>query len=288
MKQNHFSKQLPSVAIVILTQNRCDLLLRLLSQLRGLDYPKDLLDIFLLDNGSSDNTVENIQQGFPEVHLTSSEENIGIAAGFNMAIKGVLNAERKYKYIWLVDDDAEVESQTLMPLVDVSEKDSSIAVVGSAVYEPDKRDQLITAGIRISWKKSGLVYHIPRPDEVERLFDVEIIPSCSSLIRTDVYRKLGLWDERFWLYWGDNEWCMRVLRNGYRVCCAGKSRVWHRNWVETKPHFYFQYAIHGGMRGALLFYLRHNPLCFIASVRKYVLKSYLKAAFETHHQFDSE
>jgi GT2 family glycosyltransferase len=278
---NQRSEQLPSVAIVIVTRNRCDSLLRLLSQIRELDYPREILDIFMLDNASTDGTGEKVKRFFPKAHLISNPKNLGIAISFNRGIRWVLKAERKYKYIWLLDDDAEVESQTLMPLVKAAEKDSSIAVVGSAVYEPNKRNQLITAGIRIVWKRTGLVYHIPRIEEADSLFDVEIIPSCSSLTRTDAYREIGLWDERFWLFWGDIDWCIRALRKGYRVCCFGKSRVWHKNWVETKRHFYTPYAIHAGMRGALLFYLRHNPLPYIASIRKYILKGYLKAAFES-------
>lgn len=280
LEQNHYSKPLPAVAIVTITRNRCDLLLRLFSQIRELDYPKALLDIFLLDNASTDETVEKVQQGFPEVHLSLSDENLGITHGFNAGIKEALRAERNYKYIWLLDSDAEVDRETLMPLVETAEKDPNIAIIGSAVYEPNKRDQLVTAGFHIDWKKVNITYHIPRPEDMEGLFDVELIPACSSLTRADLFSTLGLWDERFWLYWGDTEWCLRALRNGYRVCCLGKSKVWHRNWANIRPDFSFPYALHDRVRSALLFSLLYNPQHSNRGIRHFILMNYLKAAFE--------
>jgi len=88
------SRYLPAVAVVSVTRNRCEPLLRVLSQLRELDYPKGMLDIFLVDSASVDDTVERVQQEFPEVHLTESRDNLGIAAGFNMVIKLALSTER--------------------------------------------------------------------------------------------------------------------------------------------------------------------------------------------------
>ena len=278
--QNQFIKQLPPVAIVMVTRNRCEPLMRLFSQLGSLNYPKELIDIYLVDSASVDDTVENVKRYFPGVNLITIGDILGIAAGFNTAIQAALNAERDYKYIWLLDDDAEIESQTLMPLIETAEKDPNIAVVGSAVYEPDNRDQLVSAGLNINWKAANIAFHIPKTEDMEGLFDVEIIPACSALTRADVYRKLGLWDKRFWLYWGDTEWCTRALRNGYRVCCNGKSRVWHRNWAHIKPDFYFPYVLHDRIRSALLFNLLYNPSHAINGVRNLILMSYLKAAFE--------
>jgi len=279
MPQDYSSRQLPLVAIVTVTRNRCKLLLRMLLQLKKLDYPADKLSIFLVDGASTDGTVEKVRCRFPEAHIVSTKKKVQIAAAENMGIKEVLKANHKYKYIWLLDDDVEVESQTLMPLVEACENDPSIAVIGSAIYDPKQRDQLITAGLRIFWKKSGLTYYIPETSEIKNVFDVEIVGACSSLTKTDLYEKIGLWDEQFWLYWPDNDWCVRALRNGYRVCCHGKSRAWHRNWLKEQD-FYTPYILHGGIRGALLFYLRHSPLKSLASIRNYILKCYLKAAFE--------
>ena len=277
---NPNSMRLPLVAIATVTQNRCNLITRLILQLKELDYPDDLYDIFIVDDVSTDDTVEKIQQCFPEVHLTLSNENLGITAGFNMAIRAALNAEKKYKYIWLVDSDVEIEKQSLKPLVELSENDPSIGVAGSMVFEPHDKDQVVTAGFFMDWKKVNIALNVPVSDKIDGCFDVDIIPACSSLTRTNLYRKLGLWDQRFWLYWGDTEWCTRAKMNGYRVCCYGKSRVWHRNWAMVKQDFYYPFLLHDRIRNGLLFSLRYSPRQSIRGLRYLILVSYIKSAFE--------
>ncbi len=273
-------KILPSVAIVSVTHNRRGPLLRLLSQIRDLDYPGELIEIFLLDGASTDGTVERVKKDFPEVHLTIAKNNLGIAAGFNAGIKEALNSEREFKYIWLLDSDVEVDRDTLMPLVEKSESETDIAVAGSAVYDPTQRDKLVTAGLYVRWEKANVTYNRPRGDDREGSFDVDLIPACSALTRAEVYKKIGLWDERFWLYWGDTEWCARSKKSGYRVCCVGRSRAWHRNWATVKADFYFPFILHDRVRSALLFTLLYGRKHSAAGVRNMILKSYVKAAFE--------
>jgi len=275
-----FQSQWPSVAIVSVTRNRCQPLICLLSQIRKLDYPKDCLDIFLVDAASSDDTVERVKLHFPEVRLMVTGQNLGIAAGFNTGIEEVLKSGTEYKYIWLLDSDAEIEEDTLKPLVGAAEREPSIAVIGSAVYEIHRRSQIVTAGLQIDWKTSNIAYHVPKQETDDGLFDVDVIPACSSLTRTDLYRKLGIWDRRFWLYWGDTEWCTRAVEHGYRICCQIKSKVWHRNWANIQPDFNFPYALHDRTRSALLFNFLYNPEQSLKGLRSLILRGYLKAAFE--------
>jgi len=280
MTENRGLEKFPPIAALTVTQNRCALVLRMLSGVRELDYPREQIDIFVVDSASSDNTVESIRRDFPDVNLSVSNENLGIAAGFNMAIKSAMGAKRKYKYYWLLDSDVQVERQTLLPLVEVAESDPLVAVVGSAVYEPGRAEELVTAGFHIDWKNCNVCFNVPGEHSRDSTFDVELIPACSSLTRAELYEKQGLWDERLWLYWGDTEWCMRSIRNGYRVCCAGKSKVWHRNWANVKVDYYFAYMLHDRVRSALLFNLCYSPKRSLSGIRRFILTSHLKAAFE--------
>lgn len=276
------AERFPHIAVVIVTRNRRDSLLKVLSQVGRSDYPNDRIHIHLLDAYSTDGTAEKVRQLFPEAHLIEESPELGIAGVENVLISRILNTGFPYKYIWQLDDDAEIDESTLLPLVEAAESDPLIAIVGSAVYRPDQRDRLLTTGVRINWKKPGLMFHVPPQEKSDQLFDVEIVPACSSLSRIELYRddRVGLWETRFRQYWPDNEWCLRASRAGYRVCCQGRSRVWHRNWVEVERYFSAPYSIYHSTRGALLFYARHCPPEFLLNIRKYVLKCYLKAAFE--------
>jgi GT2 family glycosyltransferase len=269
------------VAVCSVTYNRRALMVRVLAQLRELDYPAERIDVFLVDNASEDDTVERIATDFPEVSLIRSDVNLGVSAGFNAAIRAALAAGRDYDYIWLLDSDAEIEPETLAPLVRAMEEDPRIGVIGSAVYDPAARDRLVTLGLRVDWSSAAVDFCRPGGPEATGLIDVELIPACSSLTRAGLCRKLGPWDERFWLYWGDTDWCARVLREGFRVCCQPQSRAWHRDWSHTRMDFGSPFMIHDDVRGGLLFNLRHSPGHSLAGVRRLMLKSALKGALES-------
>jgi GT2 family glycosyltransferase len=269
----------PAVAIVSVTFNRCEALLVLLSQLRTLDYPSERIKIFLVDNASADDTAARVRREFPEVRLTVSGENLGTSAGFNLGMIAALGDASAFEYVWLLDSDAEVEPGTLGPLVAAMNGDTRIGIVGSTIYDPSDRARLVTVGLRVNWDK-GVVSLNKCPADQVGLVDTDLIPACSLLVRTSLCHDIGLWDERFWVYWGDTDWCQRALRRGYRVCGHTKSRAWHRDWANTARTFQGPSALYDELRGALLFNLRHAPEGSPRGVRRLVLKSFAKAALE--------
>ena len=270
----------PAIAVVSVTYNRYQPLLVLLGQLREQNYDLEKLDIFLVDNASTDDTVAQVTKQFPEVHIIKNAENTGVSAGFNRSIQEALSAPREYKYLWLLDSDAEVEANTLSIMVEAMEHDDGIGVAGSSVYDPHNRQQLVTAGLRVDWQHGDIPLFIPSEEEKAPLLDVDLIPACSMLTRATVYQDIGLWDNRFPLYWGDTDWCMRVLRKGFRVCCAYESRVWHRDWSNVVRRFGASSFIREHLSGALLYFLRHDPDGRQHGVRHLLRKIYLKAALE--------
>jgi hypothetical protein len=109
---------------------------------------------------------------------------------------------------------------------------------------------------------------------------VDLIPACSLLVRSEVCRKVGPWDARFPLYWGDTDWCARVLREGYRVCCHEDSRAWHREWEAVQRGFGAPDFARDHLRGALLFFLRYAPGGRLDGVRHLILRAHAYAALE--------
>lgn len=271
---------MPSVAVVSVTYNRFEPLVILFDQLAALNYDSSCLDIFLVDNASTDDTVARVRERFPAIHIIENSENSGVSAGFNMSIEAALNADRGYQYLWLLDSDAEVEADTLKTMIDAMEEDATVGVSGSVVYDPKQRDQLVTAGLRVDWQKGDIPLFVPPADDQSKLLDVDLIPACSMLTRASIYQGVGLWDNRFPLYWGDTDWCTRVLRHGYRVCCVPASRAWHRDWSNVVRGLGADSFIRDHLRGALLYFLRHDPLGNYPGARHLMLKIYVKAGLE--------
>ena len=279
------SREWPRVAVVTVSRNRCGVLSQLLSQIEELDYPSDKIDIFVVDNASTDNTSGTVRKLFPQVNLQVASRNLGISAGFNCGVRHALaNGKTDYEYIWLLDDDVVLDKMSLRTLVEAFESDADIAVVGSAVYDISDPEQLVTAGFKTDWQKATINYHVPEGKNGQTLFDVDSIAACSLLSKAACYKEYGLWDEHFWLYWGDTEWCTRLSAMGYRICCETKSRAWHRNWALVAPHFFSPVLLYDQVRGALLFNLRHNPKTSIDGLRHLIVKSHLKAIMEIFTQ----
>ncbi len=277
-------ENLPAIAVAMVTMNRSVPLLHLLDLVANLDYPQDKIDLYIADNASTDGTVRRVRSRFPKANVIENKDNAGISAGFNQAINAALEAERTYKYIWLLDDDAVLESRSLTPLVEAAEGDPGIAAVGSVVFDIDRKDHQVTAGLNIDWKTVTLNFHRPLIQNGGDIHDVDVVAACSMFTRASVYRKLGLWDESFWLYWGDTDWCTRVKANGYRVCCHTGSKVWHRNWARVLPDFHQPIMMYDHIRGGLLFNFRHSPGGSLNGVRRMMVRNYLKAAVECFTQ----
>lgn len=273
------STDLPRIAVVSVTYNRVDPLLILLGQLRELDYDRSRIDIYLVDNGSTDGTVEKVGAAFPEVKLIELDENTGVSAGFNRSIATALEAPTTYDYLWLLDSDAEVEPNTLVPMVEAMQHNPDIGVAGSAVFDPNDRGRMVTAGLKVDWARGDIPLFLPS-SAADELLDVDLIAACSMLTRASVYAEVGVWDNRFPLYWGDTDWCARVLRSGARVCCTPQSRVWHRDWSQVPRGFGAGSFIRDHLRGGLLYFLRHDPEGFGRGARRLMLKTYLRAALE--------
>jgi GT2 family glycosyltransferase len=110
----------PKVAIVIVHWNRCNLLEQFLPSVCNTDYEN--LDVYVVDNASTDNSVAYLREHFPKVKIIELDNNYGYAGGYNRALKFI-----KADYYVLLNNDIEVPPQWLKPLVSAMEANSAIA-----------------------------------------------------------------------------------------------------------------------------------------------------------------
>ncbi|GIW47378.1 MAG: hypothetical protein KatS3mg078_1255 [Deltaproteobacteria bacterium] len=245
----------PKVAIVTVNWNKRDYVLNLLNSLKHINY--DNYNIIVVDNASTDDSVTAIKEHFPNVNLIVNSENLGGTGGFNTGIKYVLEATDKYKYIWLLDNDAVVEKDTLIELVNVAEKDEAVGIVGSMIMESDK-NFIVELGGFVNWSngtwKPNLRNHRADYLNLEDAVEVDYVAACSALIRVKVLREIGVMDERYFLHWDDIDLSLRVRKSGFKVKAVPKSRVCHG--VENKPfNILFVYY---DTRNALLTISKHR------------------------------
>ncbi len=254
------SKQLcvsPKVAIIIVNWNKRDDTLKLLRSLEGIVY--DNHDTVVVDNASTDGSAAAIREQFPGIELVVNTDNLGGTGGFNSGMRHALT-NRNYKYVWLLDNDAEVELNTLSELVDAMEQDETIGIAGSRIIDSDRRDITVEAGAFLNQDSIGvkpLFRNLRNVHNANVITEVDYVAICSAIVRTSALNRVGLMDERYFFFWDDMDWGMQFKDHGFKVVSVMNSIVYHPAFTEKRglmADYYYN------IRNSLLTYTKHNDL----------------------------
>jgi len=215
----------PSVAVMVLNYNGLRWLHNCLSSVAKTDYPN--LDVYLVDNGSVDRSVDYVQKCFPWVKIIHHATNLGFAEGYNRAIEKV-----KADYILLLNSDTEVLNQKWVKcLVDAAAADLRVAAVACKMVSMEDHSRLDSVGgMGIPFWR-GFV-DIGKEEYDRGQYDsggFEPFSFCggAALIKRDIFIRVGGFDGRFFLYNEDVDFSWRLRLLGYRVGFATKAKVAH-------------------------------------------------------------
>ncbi|MEM4648244.1 MAG: glycosyltransferase family 2 protein [Candidatus Pacearchaeota archaeon] len=218
-------KQLPKVSILILNYNGLRWLPACLSSVAKTDYPN--LEVCLIDNGSTDGSVNYVQKNFPWVKIMLNSKNLGFAEAYNKAIEKVDS-----EFIVLLNNDTEVlESNWIKYLINEAFKKPNVAAVACKLVsmdDPLRLDSVGGMGIPF-WR--GFV-DIGRNEHDRKQYDnegFEPFAFCggAALIKRNAFMKLGGFDEKFFLYMEDADLSWRLRLFGYRIAYAPKAKIAH-------------------------------------------------------------
>ncbi len=224
----------PHVCIVVLNWNDSDETLCCLQSLRGLEYPS--FEVVVVDNGSTDDSVATIRDRHPGVTVLEAGSNLGFTGGNNLGLRWAL--DRGADYGLLLNNDTDLSAAFLTLIVDAAEGDPRIGIASPSILYYDQPGTIWSAGGRIDWRRgSAAMIGLNEPDMGQfgcAPYDVDFVTGCALLIKADVMRRLGLLDERFFIYYEDTEWCVRARRAGYRTVVIPQARIWHKISSETR------------------------------------------------------
>lgn len=214
----------PSVYIIILNYNGYDDTTACLESLKELDYPD--YHVITVDNDSPDGSGVRLASfiaslGDSRFEFIESGENCGFAAGNNVGIRVAL--ERGADYIWMLNNDTEVEPDALSQLVAKIESDEHLGIVGSRLMYYHDRERVQGLG---GWYSpmTGRAGHIT---EERDLGSLAYIIGASMLVRAGVFREVGLLTEDYFLYFEELDIAERI-RGHYTQGVATGSVVYHR------------------------------------------------------------
>lgn len=217
--------ELPLVSVIIPTYNRKEILSREIESIIASDYPKDKLEIIVVDDYSSDETHKYIAQRFPSIIVLRNNDERGLAGSRNVGIKAA-----KGNYILIVDDDNIFDAFAIRELVNTLLQNETIGIVGPAMYYYKEPSRIWCMGIRRSYTTS-LTKFLGRDQQNSKEF-ADIIESedfpNAFMVRRQVIERIGLLDETtFLIHYDEADFGIRCRRAGYRVACVPQARIWH-------------------------------------------------------------
>ncbi|MDH3735652.1 MAG: glycosyltransferase family 2 protein [Nitrosopumilus sp.] len=215
------NKNTPLVSIIIVNYNGKKFLDDCFDTLQKITYSN--FEIILIDNNSTDNSIEFIKNRYPSTIIIKLEKNYGFAYPNNVGAKNA-----KGDFLLFLNNDTKVHPDFISEMVDVLKKDSKIAICQSMLLKPD-------GGIDSS---GDFVDHLGGVySSKEQIHDIREILSArgaSMMIRKEIFNKLKGFDEKFFVSFEDVDLGWRAWIFGYKVVVIPNSIVYHVGAQTTK------------------------------------------------------
>jgi len=215
----------PHVSAVVINVRGTDILNGCLQALVHTDYPK--LEIIVVDCQTP--KIEKwVKKRFSTVKVLHFKEDIGPSASHNV---GAAEANPESKYLAFLDNDAIVERDWLKESVKLMEQDEKLGSVQPKILRIGAEDRLDHTGLALdalgTWSSS---FDMEEKD-FDLVFDIFAAASATCVVRRGVFDQLGGFDEDYFIYDDDTDFCWRTILMGYRVVFAPAARVHHRGNV---------------------------------------------------------
>jgi GT2 family glycosyltransferase len=243
----------PGLSVLIVTYNAGPLLGECLAHLWPQLEPG--FEVFLVDNASTDGSVEDLEQAYPGLRLIRNTHNVGYARANNQALR-----QAGGRYALLLNPDAILEPGALATARAYLDLNPKVGVLGPRILRPDGRldppaRRSFKTPTSYFYKMLGLSRFFPRHPRFGRYYlsyldemaltDVDSVVGAFLMIRREVIDQIGLLDERFFMYCEDEDWCWRAKQAGWRVVYHPGIVVRHHRGSSTGRHpFRMAYHLH--------------------------------------------
>ena len=271
----------PEISVVIVAWNAKRYLELCLNSLAEAP-PKRSMEVFVVDNASSDGTAEMVETAYPWVKFIKSNENLGFSRGNNVAIR-----QCRGRYIALVNPDVIVFPGCLDALADFLDENPRVGDVGPRVFNPDMTQQSTCRRFPTLWNNfcsatrletifkgsrffaGEHMFYFPH----DRTLPVDVIVGCFSMIRREAFEEVGLLDEGLFMYGDDVDWCRRARNAGWEVVFYPGARAIHDRGKTTAP-YPVRFAV-AQQRSVLRYWKKHHSRVEVLGIRCIMLFHHL-------------
>ncbi len=227
------------IAIVILNYNGLENTLECINSVTAIDQKNINLDLIVVDNNSQDDSQKKLEK-LNGIKLILNSENLGFTGGMNTGIKYAL--ENGADQIILLNNDTYVDHNFLINIHKASQKGDIVApkIYFAKGYEFHKNRYKNSDLGKVIWYAGGKIdwlnvigTHIG-VDEVDtgqfnRQKEIDFATGCCLLIKKEVFGKVGLLDDKYFLYLEDMDFSVRAKKEGFKIIFEPASIVWHKN-----------------------------------------------------------
>lgn len=254
-------RNLEKVTVILVNYNGRKYLKNCIDSLMGQTYSN--MSVLVVDNNSEDDSVRFLRENYPEIDIISCTKNYGFAKANNIGIRRA--AEHGADYVMLLNVDTSVDSRLLECLM----REAGNNVIAVPTIYSDKRYMKIWyAGGGIDYA-NGDSYHITqrRGNTVQ---EVSFACGCCMLIHKKIIDRVGVLDEKYYLYYEDTDWSIRFKEANIKINYVPQAKMWHRIGGS------------GGKKGRLIktYYLTRNQLYLIKKHQDCIKMSIFKKTMQ--------
>lgn len=246
------------ISVIIVNWNTKDLLKQCLESLiADLTFNKISNEIIVVDNNSSDGSVEMVKKMFPSVRLICNKQNLGYAKGNN---KGIKNATGEY--IMILNTDTIIKQGAIKKLVGFLDREERVDIVGPKILNQDGTPQsscgrfpnLAVCGVMLFKEHFGGSKFV-RWSPSESVF-VDWVIGAAFIARKKIFEKIGGFDENIFMYMEEVEWFYRAKKAGFKVYFLKDAEIIHLGRGSSKSGK--TQPILNIYKGLIYFYKKHK------------------------------
>lgn len=218
-------------------------------------------ELLIIDNGSAEEDWLHLEANIDQskVRLIRQSKNLGFAGGHNIAIQ--LAFKENFDFVWLVNSDAVVPGQALIPMLNIFENDSNCGAVSPLIFSLENEKVIDFCGARHDWERleSFTCTSVTEAAAMEARYPRDMwLMGAAIMLRTAALQNVGLLDESLFAYYEDNDICARLSKSGWTCRMAFEATVLHSHpesrLIDKKPYYFYLMA-----RNSFKFWYGHAP-----------------------------
>lgn len=265
----------PSVAIIVLNYNNSQDTQLCVERLRTIQYSN--YQTIIVDNHSTDDSLERIKQFLTDETVLTAEVNRGYAAGNNIGIQYAL--DKQFEYVCILNNDVLVDPNYLQIMVSTMIENPKIGISGPRICEFSDDTILQSAGANTDMRMGRVTQLYKGLSEkvvLGKIINCSYVGGACMVARTSAIKSVGLIPEDYFLFYEENEWCLNFVKQNYEIVCIADAKVTHKGSASINQigglSEYFMY------RNLIIFMNRNANFSQLLYFYPYIILFCIKAA----------